>query len=185
FVASFIILGVLGTLIATGPRTALAQLCTAYYFLFFLAMPWYTSREKTTTPPERVTGRFITIPQLLLSLVVLGALVFVPLKAVGAESSAHLEPFSVDLENKAGLQSGAAIFVNNCMGCHGAQYSRYNRVGTDLGIPEDLIEELLIFDPDTSVGDLMTTAMPKEQAKNWFGVAPPDLTLVEIGRAHV
>jgi ubiquinol-cytochrome c reductase cytochrome b subunit len=178
FVASFIILGVLGTMIATGPRTALAQVCTAYYFLYFLAMPWYTSREKTTQPPARVTGRFITIPQLLLSLVVLAVLVFVPLKAVAAESHADLEHFSVNLENKAGLQSGATTFINYCMGCHGAQYSRYNRVATDLGIPEDLVEELLIFNPDTSVGDLMTTAMPKELAKNWFGVAPPDLTLV-------
>src|SRR5690606_29138045 len=135
FVASFIILGVLGTMIATGPRTALAQVCTAYYFLYFLAMPWYTSREKTTQPPARVTGRFITIPQLLLSLVGLGVLVFVPLKAVGAASHANLEHFSVDLENKAGLQSGATTFANFCMGCHGAQYSRYNRVGRDLGIP--------------------------------------------------
>jgi ubiquinol-cytochrome c reductase cytochrome c1 subunit len=27
-------------------------------------------------------------------------------------------------------------------------------------------------------GDLMTTTMPAEDAKRWFGVAPPDLTLV-------
>src|SRR5690606_3805852 len=153
-------------------------ICTVYYFLFFLAMPWYTSREKTTTPPERVTGRFITIPQMLLSLLLLAGLIFLPLKAVGAEAGVELEHFEINLEDKAALQSGAATFVNYCMGCHGAQYSRYNRVASDLGIPEEVMEELLIFDPDTSIGDLMTTAMPEEQAKNWFGVAPPYLTLM-------
>jgi ubiquinol-cytochrome c reductase cytochrome b subunit len=178
FVVSFVILGVLGTKIATGPRTALAQICTLYYFVFFLAMPWYTSREKTTTPPERVTGRFISIPQLLLSLALIAGLIFLPLKAVGAESSVELEPFHINLEDKAGLQSGAQTFINYCMGCHGARFSRYNRVASDLGIPEDLMEEFLMFDKNKNIGDLMTTAMPAEQAKNWFGVAPPDLTLV-------
>ena len=178
FVVSFIILGVLGTKIATGPRTALAQICTVYYFVFFLAMPWYTSREKTSTPPARVTGRFISIPQLLLSLALIAALTFLPLTAVGAEAEVELEPFHVNLEDQAGLQSGAATFVNYCMGCHGAQYSRYNRVASDLGIPENVVQELLIFNPEIGVGDLMTSAMPAEEAKNWFGVAPPDLTLV-------
>jgi len=178
FVVCFVILGVLGTKIATGPRTALAQICTVYYFVFFLAMPWYTSKEKTTTPPERVTGRFISVPQLLLSLALIAGLIFLPLTAVGAEADVELEPFHVNLEDKASLQSGANTFVNYCMGCHGAEYSRYNRVGSDLGIPENLVEELLIFNPETSVGDLMTSAMPAEESKNWFGVAPPDLTLV-------
>jgi ubiquinol-cytochrome c reductase cytochrome b subunit len=178
FVVSFIILGVLGTKIATGPRTTLAQICTLYYFVFFFAMPWYTSREKTTTPPDRVTGRFITIPQLLLSLLLIAGLTFLPLKAVGAESTVALEPFDVNLKDRASLQSGAATFINYCMGCHGAKYSRYNRVASDLGIPEELMEEFLIFDTDASIGDLMTTAMPAELAKNWYGVAPPDLTLV-------
>jgi Cytochrome b subunit of the bc complex len=178
FAASFIILGVLGTKIATGPRTALAQICTAYYFIYFLAMPWYTRKEATTEPPARLTGRFITIPQLALAVVLLVVLTWVPLKAVGAESEVELEPFTVNLEDKAGLQEGASTFINYCMGCHGARFSRYNRVAADLGIPESLMEEYLVFNPEASIGDLMESAMPKEEAKNWFGVAPPDLTLV-------
>jgi ubiquinol-cytochrome c reductase cytochrome b subunit len=178
FVVSFIILGVLGTQLATGPRTALAQICTVYYFAFFLAMPWYTRKERTTTPPERVTGRFITIPQLLLALALLAVLTVLPLKAVGAEAGVELEPFDVNLDDRASLQSGAATFVNYCLGCHGARFSRYQRVATDLGIPENVMEELLIFDPDTAIGDLMVTAMPVETAKSAFSAAPPDLTLV-------
>src|SRR5690606_38802174 len=57
-------------------------------------------------------------------------------------------------------------------------FSRYQRVAEDLGIPAEVMEELLIFDPDTSIGDLMESAMPAEASKNWFGAAPPDLTLV-------
>jgi ubiquinol-cytochrome c reductase cytochrome b subunit len=178
FVVAFIILGVLGTKLATGPRTALAQICTVYYFVFFLAMPWYTRKEVTTTPPQRVTGRFITIPQLLLSLFLIAGLITLPLYAVGAETEIELSHFEVNLEDKASLQSGAATFINNCMGCHSAGFSRYQRVASDLDIPEDLMKNHLVLDADTNIGDLMVSAMPIEASKSWFGAAPPDLTLV-------
>jgi len=55
FAIAFVMLGVLGALPSTPTRTALAQLGTAIYFLFFLAMPWYTRWESTTPVPERVT----------------------------------------------------------------------------------------------------------------------------------
>ncbi len=178
FVACFIILGVLGTKHPTANRASLAQLCTAYYFVFFLAMPWYTRKEKTTTPPARLTGRFISIPQLVLALVLLAGLTAVPLMAVGAESEARLESFKVNLADKASLQSGASTFINYCMGCHSAGFSRYQRVADDLGIPKEIAKEKLLFDHGKNLGDLMVSSMPKESAKNWFGVAPPDLSLV-------
>ena len=55
FVVTFIILGVLGTLSPTDGRTLLAQICTVYYFAFFLLMPFYTKMEKNKPVPERVT----------------------------------------------------------------------------------------------------------------------------------
>jgi ubiquinol-cytochrome c reductase cytochrome b subunit len=55
FVVAFIILGVLGTLAPTPGRTLLAQICTVYYFGFFLLMPIYTKLEKNKPVPERVT----------------------------------------------------------------------------------------------------------------------------------
>lgn len=178
FVVAFIILGVLGTKLATGPRTALAQICTVYYFVFFLAMPWYTRKEVTKTPPQRVTGRFITMPQLLLSLFLIAGLITLPLYVVGAETEIELSHFEVNLEDKASLQSGAATFINNCMGCHSAGFSRYQRVASDLDIPEDLMKDYLVLDTDTNIGDLMVSAMPIEASKSWFGAAPPDLSLV-------
>ncbi|MCN4143884.1 MAG: cytochrome b N-terminal domain-containing protein [Thiohalomonas sp.] len=55
FVITFIILGILGTLSPTNGRTLLAQICTVYYFAFFLLMPFYTKLEKNKTVPERTT----------------------------------------------------------------------------------------------------------------------------------
>ncbi len=55
FVVTFVVLGILGTLSPTDGRTLLAQICTFYYFAFFLLMPFYTKLEKNKPVPERVT----------------------------------------------------------------------------------------------------------------------------------
>ncbi len=82
----------------------------------------------------------------------------------------------IDLHDKPSLQNGARIFVNYCLSCHSAAYMRYNRMGQDLGISEELVESSLLFAAD-KVGDPMKAVMPRDDAKDWFGTAPPDLTL--------
>ena len=57
--------------------------------------------------------------------------------AVAAGPSVELSEANIDRTDKASLQDGARTFVNYCMGCHSAQYQRYERVATDLGIPEE------------------------------------------------
>jgi ubiquinol-cytochrome c reductase cytochrome b subunit len=86
----------------------------------------------------------------------------------------HMEP---DIHDQASLQSGMQTYMNYCVGCHSLQYQRYKRTATDLGIPDSLMLEHLVFDPETKIGDLIENTMSKENAKNWFGAAPPDLTL--------
>ena len=76
---------------------------------------------------------------------------------------------------------GAAMFANYCMGCHSAQYMRYQRLTEDLGLSEEEVEQFLIGG-DQELADYMTSAMPSEQATEWFGVAPPDLTLTARSR---
>lgn len=100
---------------------------------------------------------------------------------VMAASEGPIYHMEVDLEDKASLQNGARLFVNYCMGCHSAQYMRYNRIGKDLGIPEDVLEKNLMFGVD-KVGSTMETAMPAKKAEQWFGVVPPDLTLTARAR---
>lgn len=101
--------------------------------------------------------------------------------AAGAEGY-HLDHAPVDLSNKASLQRGAQLFVNYCMGCHSAQYQRYNRLAKDLGLSDDQVRNNLIFTAGAKVGDTMKNAMPKENAKKWFGAAPPDLSLIARSR---
>jgi ubiquinol-cytochrome c reductase cytochrome b subunit len=55
FVVTFFILGYLGVQPVSPGRTALAQVCTVIYFLFFLLMPIYTKLDKTSPVPDRVT----------------------------------------------------------------------------------------------------------------------------------
>lgn len=188
FVASFIILGVLGVKAPTPERTFLAQICSVFYFVFFLAMPVWSKMDKVKPVPERVTmnggiGFFRGIGVVA----IIAALTVLPLKAVGSESAYNCgtmpcDSIEVDPANNASLQRGAAVYMSYCMGCHSLQYSRYNRVARDLEIPEDLFQANLMFDPSIKLGALMDNAMDKANAKVWFGATPPDLTLVSRAR---
>lgn len=117
--------------------------------------------------------------KLFLSLIVSIA----PLMAWSAESEAELDHIKTDVTDNASLQRGAQTYMNYCMGCHSLEYARYNRVARDLGIPEEVFIENLIF-TDASFGSLMENGMSEEDGKNWFGVAPPDLTLVARVRGN-
>jgi ubiquinol-cytochrome c reductase cytochrome c1 subunit len=87
------------------------------------------------------------------------------------------DPVRIDLGDRPSLQRGARIFVNYCLSCHSASYMRYERMGRDLGISEELVRENLLFAAE-QVGDLMQAVMSAEDATDWFGTAPPDLSLV-------
>lgn len=101
--------------------------------------------------------------------------------AVSAAGGWHLLEANADLDDKASLQRGAKMFVNYCLGCHSLNYMRYNRMGRDLGIPEKLVQENLVF-TGGKVVDEMRIAMHPEDAKRWFGVAPPDLSVIARAR---
>jgi ubiquinol-cytochrome c reductase cytochrome c1 subunit len=95
---------------------------------------------------------------------------------VMASAKVHLEPFKANLEDKASLQNGMKLFVENCMGCHSAKYQRYERAADDLGMDKDFVIENLIVG-DSKIGDHMTIAMTPDDGRNWFGAPPPDLSL--------
>jgi len=178
FIVSFITLGVLGTMSVSPARTLLAQIMTVIYFAFFFLMPFYTAKEKTFPEPTRVTGRWISAKQLAMTLALLAALVFLPLKAVGAESgNVQLDTVKMDIKNLDSLQSGFKHYMDYCVACHSLKYQRYERTANDLGIPHQLTLDNLIF-ADEQIGDLITNAIKEEDAKNWFGANPPDLTLI-------
>lgn len=99
--------------------------------------------------------------------------------AAGGGPLLHME---VDLSNQTSLQRGAKTFVNYCVGCHSAAYMRYNRIGKDLGISDDLLKTNFMFGTD-KVGDTMTIAMQLADAEQFFGgSAPPDLSVIARSR---
>lgn len=109
--------------------------------------------------------------------------------ALGIATGAHaasdrlvpLDKAPVDTTNQASLQNGAKLFVNYCLGCHSAAFMRFNRL-KDIGLSEVEIKENLLFGTD-KVGDTMVAAINPNQAKNWFGANPPDLTVIARSRA--
>jgi ubiquinol-cytochrome c reductase cytochrome c1 subunit len=98
-----------------------------------------------------------------------------------ASESVHLDK-APDLQgNNAALQNGAKLFVNYCQSCHGASFIRYEKL-LDLGLTEQQIKDNLMFTGE-KIGDTMKIAMRPDEAKKWFGVTPPDLTLEARARA--
>lgn len=104
-----------------------------------------------------------------------------PAAVLAVETGYPVSSANIALSNKGALQRGAKYFVNYCLSCHSARYSRYNRVGADLGLTEKQVEENLIFTRQ-KVGELMTVVFQEEDALQWFGSVPPDLTLTARSR---
>jgi ubiquinol-cytochrome c reductase cytochrome b subunit len=152
----------------------------------FLSMPKLLTMDSFKPEPKRLTPTTLGLFPIIKGAIVVGLLAFIPLKAVGSDAekscgTIECDRFTPDPGNRASLQRGAKYYLNYCMGCHSLKYARYERTANDLGIPLELAQQYLIFD-DGKIGDLMTNAMPPKQAKNWFGAAPPDLTLVTRAR---
>ncbi len=108
------------------------------------------------------------IKKLILSLVFLPIVAFANEAAIGVTAP-------IDATDYASLQRGARTFVNNCLNCHSANYMRYNRL-KEIGLTEQQIKDNLLFAGE-KVGDTMSIAMNPKDAKKWFGVAPPDLSV--------
>ncbi len=100
--------------------------------------------------------------------------------AAGASESVKLDRAPVNLGDRASLQRGAAHFVNYCLNCHSAAAMRYARL-QDLGLTEDEIRNNLMFITD-KFGDTMKTTLDPKDAKKWFGVVPPDLSVTARSR---
>jgi ubiquinol-cytochrome c reductase cytochrome c1 subunit len=99
---------------------------------------------------------------------------------VFASTDIKLDKAPIDTSDDASLQRGAQSFVNYCLTCHGASYMRYNR-HQDIGLSNQEISKRLIL-TGQKVGDVMLTSMKKSEAEEWFGVAPPDLSVIARSR---
>lgn len=92
-----------------------------------------------------------------------------------------LDKANIDPTDAESLRRGATLFANYCFNCHSVSLMRYSRIGSDLDYDEAQLESLLVF-TGAKIGDLMENAMQKQDAKRWFGVVPPDLSVVSRSR---
>ena len=114
--------------------------------------------------------------------IVLMALGLVTTEAMAASGGPELMKAHTDLSDQKSLQRGARTFVNYCLSCHSAAFMRFNRIGADLGISDDVLKENLMFGTD-KVGDTMKIAMRAQDAEKYFGGAvPPDFSVTARSR---
>jgi len=114
-------------------------------------------------------------------------LLLMPAASFGASVGVELDHVRIDPTNTASLQRGARTFVNYCLGCHTADYQRYNRIAQDVGLTDEQVVENLVFTTDdagerTKVGSLMFNNMSKDYGKQAFGASPPNLALTARSR---
>lgn len=119
-------------------------------------------------------GKFNVIARLA------GAVMVLAVSQGFAAGGTALEHADIDPGNIASLQRGARNFMNYCSGCHSAQYVRFSTIGRDLELSDEQLGENLMFNAEKTF-ETINVSMPDAAAGRWFGVAPPDLSL--IGRA--
>ncbi|NCF25406.1 MAG: cytochrome c1 [Gammaproteobacteria bacterium] len=119
-------------------------------------------------------GKFNVIARLA------GAVMVLAVSQGFAAGGTALEHADIDPGNIASLQRGARNFMNYCSGCHSAQYVRFSTIGRDLELSDEQLGENLMFNAEKTF-ETINVSMPDAEAGRWFGVAPPDLSL--IGRA--
>jgi len=92
-----------------------------------------------------------------------------------------LDKANINLDDREAIVRGAKIFTRYCLSCHSASYMRYSRIAEDVGMTDEEAAEQLIR-TGAKVGDTMTVTMQPDDAKRWFGNAPPDLSVVSRAR---
>ncbi len=94
-----------------------------------------------------------------------------------AESAELPLRFSASPGNMQSVRQGARDFMNYCAGCHTLKYLRYNRLGRDAGLSDDVLTENLIFPVGLKPTSHVLNGMTEQEGTTFFGKAPPDLSL--------
>jgi ubiquinol-cytochrome c reductase cytochrome c1 subunit len=101
---------------------------------------------------------------------------------VAAEENIALQQANFDPEDRGSVVQGAKSFVKYCLGCHSIKHIRYQRIAQDFSIDEQKVLND-IAPQGTSIYDQMHTAMNAHDSEKWFGIQPPDLSLVARSRS--
>ena len=108
-------------------------------------------------------------------------LLMLPFVAMAAGGDYKLDDAQIDITDNLSLQRGAKNYVTYCLGCHSAKHIRYIRMAYDFDIEEEQVLEE-IAPEGASIYDNMHSAMNEHDAERWFGITPPDLSLIARSR---
>ncbi len=100
---------------------------------------------------------------------------------VQAAGDIELQDADFDLTDNASLQRGAEYYVDYCLGCHSVKYIRYLSIANDFEAEQEKVLKE-IAPEGAGIYDKMLTAMNTHDANRWFGVKPPDLSLIARSR---
>jgi ubiquinol-cytochrome c reductase cytochrome c1 subunit len=109
--------------------------------------------------------------------IIFGVLLLLLQAAAVAAAETPLQEADIDIFDRDSLRRGAGHFVTYCQGCHGLKQIRYSRIAKDLHMTEEAVRSNLMS-AGAKIHDSLTTAMDPKDGERWFGVAPPDLSLV-------
>ena len=101
-----------------------------------------------------------------------------------SQAQPELQPLRrapIDSGDLTSLQNGARHYLQSCIACHSASHVSYARL-QDIGItPEDL--RAWLPDNPPQAGATLLSPLDAQQGAEWFGIAPPDLSLTTRSRA--
>ena len=95
------------------------------------------------------------------------------------------QAFNADVSDPAALQRGAKLYMSYCSGCHSLKYMRYDSLAKGIAVSKDLVIANLMFsgnNNEAKISDPIKSAMSSKDAVKWFGIIPPDLSLVARSR---
>ena len=104
-----------------------------------------------------------------------------PLVVLAAGGGIELDDADIDLTDNSSLQRGAKSYVTYCLGCHSAKHIRYLRMAYDFDVDEDTVLNK-IAPEGAGIYDPMHSAMNAHDSEKWFGINPPDLSLIARSR---
>jgi ubiquinol-cytochrome c reductase cytochrome c1 subunit len=120
----------------------------------------------------------MTEPNMIQRLIVKTGLIAALLLAAGTACAEEggLAVANTNVSNIASLQRGARLYFNYCSGCHSIKYMSYSRLAQDLQLSNEEVLSNFAF-TGARIGDQVVSNMPADHAQDWFGKAPPDLSL--------
>jgi ubiquinol-cytochrome c reductase cytochrome c1 subunit len=129
-----------------------------------------SKQVKSTMKQGFIAGAKLALPAL-------AAMLFAAATSAGAaEDAGEMASAQVNVANLASVQRGARLYFNYCSGCHSIKYMSYARLGEDLKLsPDDVLKSFAFT--GAKIGDQVVSNMPAGHAQEWFGKAPPDLSL--------